>query len=237
MTPHQLHQRSAYFGIIGALISWLGLGLEFFVVLQRALIQGQSFQHALSVFFSFFTNLTNILVAVAFTAISLSNIRIIRNIRNVKDQAHIGRGNFFARPFILGGIAPSIALVGIIYNLVLRQLWHPTGWGRVADELLHVIVPLGFVIYWFLCVPKAELRWRDSLIWALYPIAYLMYALIHGDQSGVYAYPFIDVATIGYGAVMINSVGILIGFLAMAFIFIAFDRRKKAANNVSSKTQ
>lgn len=230
MAQHQTLRQRVYYAVVGAILSWLGLGIELFVTVERSLSRGRSLEHALMVFFSFFTILTNLLVAFAFTAVALQSKGSKGSKGSNKTIAGKDRTapwSLFSRPFILGGIAPSIALVGIVYNLMLRQLWHPTGWGRVADELLHVIVPLGFVIYWFLCVPKAELRWRDCLTWALYPILYLVYALIHGAQSGVYAYPFIDVAAIGYGAVMVNSVGILLGFLIMALFFIAFDRRKE----------
>ena len=218
------HQWNVSYSVVGALVSWLGIGLEFFITVGRVLAQGRHFQDALILFFSFFTILTNILVALAFTAVVLQHVRHSEGIQKA------GVWNFLARPFILGGIAPSIALVGIVYNLVLRQLWHPTGWAQVADELLHVVVPIGFVVYWCLYVPKTGLRWRDALTWAIYPILYLVYALVHGVLSGVYAYPSIDVATLGYAAVLLNSVGILIGFLAMALIFIAFDGRKNAAS-------
>ena len=219
------HQWSVRYSEAGALVSWIGVGLEFFITVERVLAQGRHFQEALVLFFSFFTILTNILVACAFTAV------VLQHVKHSEGLQKTGAWNFLARPFILGGIAPSIALVGIVYNLVLRQLWHPTGWARVADELLHVVVPIGFVIYWCLFVPKTGLRWRDCLTWAIYPILYLVYALVHGALSGVYAYPFIDVATLGYGAVLMNSVGILIGFLAMALTFIAFDRRKSVASS------
>ncbi|MDY7547340.1 Pr6Pr family membrane protein [Glaciimonas sp. CA11.2] len=225
MTRHQWNVR---YSVVGALVSWIGIGLEFFITLGRILSQGRHFQDALILFFSFFTILTNILVACAFTAVALVHGKRTDGIKKSRVW------NFLASPFILGGIAPSIALVGIVYNLVLRQLWHPTGWARVADELLHVVVPIGFVIYWCLYVAKTGLRWRDALTWAIYPILYLVYALVHGALSGVYAYPFIDVTTLGYGAVLINSLGILIGFLVMALIFIAFDRRKAATVSNSS---
>ncbi|KAF3996076.1 Pr6Pr family membrane protein [Glaciimonas immobilis] len=210
---------------IGAVIAWYGLGVELFVTNERMLAQGRPLQDAIISLSAYFTILTNLLVALGFTSAALRSMgdsgQAIPGARNYG-------GGFFARPFVLSGIAPSIALVCIVYNLELRQLSHYTGWARLADELLHVVMPVAFILYWYLLVPKAMLRWRDSLIWAIYPIVYLGYALIRGASSGRYAYPFIDVAKLGYPAVLLNGVGILIGFLAMSLLFIAVDRRKSA---------
>jgi hypothetical protein len=41
---------------------------------------------------------------------------------------------------------------------LLRHLWHPQGWQFIADELLHDVMPLLFLGYWWFCVPKGTLR-------------------------------------------------------------------------------
>ena len=63
----------------------------------------------------------------------------------------------------------SIAVVGLAYSILLRHLWHPEGWQFVADELLHDVMPLLFLAYWWLCVPKGTLRLKHLPLWLIYP--------------------------------------------------------------------
>src|SRR5262249_48590073 len=121
-------------------------------------------------------------------------------------------------------IVVYIFIVGLIYNIILRQLWEPEGWQRVADELLHVIVPVLFTVYWLLFASKGSLNWKHPLSWLIYPAIYLVYALIRGAIEGYYAYPFIDIPKSGYMRVAINSLGILVLFLATGYAIVAIDK-------------
>ena len=53
-------------------------------------------------------------------------------------------------------------------------------------------MPLGFVGYWLIFVPKAKLRWRVVLGWLVYPLAYMIFVLVRGSLVGRYPYPFLD---------------------------------------------
>ena len=63
-------------------------------------------------------------------------------------------------------------------------------------------------------------------LWLVYPLVYFVYALLRGHLLGAYAYPFIDVAMLGYAQVFINAGGILLGFVAVALVLIGIDRRR-----------
>src|SRR3546814_15400988 len=69
----------------------------------------------------------------------------------------------------------DLALVGLAYNLLLRHLWQPEGWQFVADELLHDVVPLLYITYWWLWVPKGTLRLGHIGLWVIYPLVYFAY--------------------------------------------------------------
>ena len=56
-------------------------------------------------------------------------------------------------PVGAGRRAAYIAIVGIIYRLLLRQLWNPQGMQWVADVILHDVIPVGYVLYWLLFAP------------------------------------------------------------------------------------
>jgi hypothetical protein len=108
--------------------------------------------------------------------------------------------------------------------LLLRHLWQPEGWQWLADELLHDVMPLLFALYWWFEVPKGSLRLWHLMVWALYPAVYFAYALWRGSEIGAYAYPFIDVASLGYGQVMLNALGVLAGFWGIGLVVLGLDR-------------
>ncbi len=108
--------------------------------------------------------------------------------------------------------------------LLLRHLWHPEGWQWLADELLHDIMPLLFLGYWWRCVPKGTLRVWHIALWVIYPLLYFAYSLLRGHLLAVYPYPFVDVDKLGYPQVFINAGGLLVGFVVIALLAIGLDR-------------
>ena len=192
---------------IGALIAWVAIILQFTLILQNR-VAGKP--EIIIRFFSFFTILTNIIVAISFTKTLL-----------VK---RIPSNNFWYRSSTKTAVVIYILVVGIIYNLVLRQLWVPVGLQKVADELLHVVIPILYLFYWIVFVSKQDLHWRFAIQWLWYPFFYLVYILVRGAFSDFYPYPFVDVLNNGYQKVFINSVYVLLLFLVLSVIFIGASR-------------
>lgn len=50
------------------------------------------------------------------------------------------------------------------------------------------------------------------LAWCIYPLIYIAYALARGQLLGSYPYHFIDVTSLGYSKVLLNSLGLLAVF-------------------------
>lgn len=195
---------------LAAVLGWVGLSIQMYLIFYGRWSVGASLLGGLVSFFSFFTVLTNTLVAVV-----LSHALTARTSK--------ARG-FFLQPWVSSAIAVSIAVVGLAYNLLLRHLWHPQGWQFLADELLHDVMPLLFLLYWWLCVPKGSLRLRHVGWWVIYPLVYFAYALLRGHLLGLYPYPFINVEKLGYPQVFINAGGILLGFVLIALLVVGLDR-------------
>ena len=193
-----------------AVLGWAGLTIQLYLIFFARLSVGASLLGGLVSFFSYFTVITNTLVAVVLTCA-------------VTDRESKAR-RWFLQPWVSSGIAVSIAVVGLAYSILLRHLWHPQGWQFIADELLHDVMPLLFLAYWWLCVPKGSLRLKHLPLWLIYPLVYFAYALLRGHLLGAYAYPFIDVALLGYPQVFINAGGILLGFVLIALLVIGIDR-------------
>ncbi|UVM26365.1 MULTISPECIES: Pr6Pr family membrane protein [unclassified Pseudomonas] len=193
-----------------AVLGWAGLGIQLYLIFFARLSVGASLLGGLVSFFSYFTVITNTLVAVVLTCA-------------VTDRESAAR-RWFLQPWVSSGIAVSIAVVGLAYSILLRHLWHPQGWQFIADELLHDVMPLLFLAYWWLSVPKGTLRLKHLPLWLIYPLVYFAYALLRGHLLGAYAYPFIDVALLGYPQVFINAGGILLGFVLISSLVIGIDR-------------
>lgn len=197
------------FVAVAALAGWVGLAIQQYLIFYSRWSTGASLLGGLINFFSFFTVLTNTLVVVV-----LSYALVQR------DSA---AKRFFLAPGISSGIAISIVVVSLAYNLLLRHLWQPEGFQFVADELLHDVMPALFFIYWWRCVPKGSLRFKHIGAWVIYPLVYFAYVLLRGHLLGQYQYPFIDVDALGYPQVFVNAGGILAGFIVIALTVLGLD--------------
>ena len=198
-----------------ALAGWMGLAIQQYLIFYSRWSTGASLLGGLVNFFSFFTVLTNTLVVVVLSYAVVD-----------RDSA---AKRFFLAPRVSSAIVVSIVLVSLAYNLLLRHLWQPEGFQFIADELLHDVMPLLFVVYWWRCVPKGVLRFRHIGLWVLYPLVYFAYVLLRGDLLGQYQYPFFDVGTLGYPQVFVNAGGILAGFVLIALAVVGLDTWLKQA--------
>lgn len=203
-------RRPARLVAVAAVLGWTGLSIQLYLILLGRWELDASLLGGLVNFFSFFTVLTNTLVAVVLTW-------------ELNPRQSPAR-RWFLWPSVRSGIAVSIALVSLAYNLLLRHLWQPEGWQFVADELLHDVMPLLYIVYWWLYVPKGSLRLGHIGLWMIYPLVYFAYVLLRGDLLAAYPYPFIDVANLGYPQVFINAGGILAGFVGIALAVVGVDR-------------
>lgn len=198
------------FVAVAAVLGWAGLSIQMYLIFHSRWTLGASLLGGLLSFFSYFTVLSNTLVATVLTCELTTRESAARR--------------WFLQPSVSSGIAVSIAVVGLAYSILLRHLWHPEGWQWLADELMHDVMPLLFLGYWFCCVPKGTLRVRHIALWVIYPLVYFAYSLLRGHLLAVYPYPFIDVDKLGYPQVFINAGGLLLGFVVIALVLIGLDR-------------
>lgn len=182
-----------------ALVAWIGLGVQALATYRQV---GDPLQTAW-VLLRFFTILSNIGVAVVFTMLAT--------------------GRKVAPP-LLGGLVLAILLVGVVYMTLLRGLLDLSGGAQLADTLLHKVTPVLVPLWWLAFAPKRRLLWKHPLRWALFPLAYLPYALIRGKVEGLYAYPFINLDRLGTATVTFNAVAIAGAFLVAGLALVALDR-------------
>lgn len=196
-----------------ALIAWFSIAAQFSISIPVLVAKGMTYGDAVWRMFDYLTILTNVLLAVCCTQLLLK-----------PDSAP---GRFFSRPGVLTALALYIIIVGLGYNLLLRNHAPFTGLHRLSDEGLHTVVPLLFALYWLQFAVKDGLRAKDSLLWLIYPLAYFVMAMVRGGLSGFYPYPFLNVAVLGYQRVMANTVMLLMGFFLIALTLIGIARYKR----------
>ncbi|MDX1476077.1 MAG: Pr6Pr family membrane protein [Saprospiraceae bacterium] len=192
-----------HYARIGAALAWVAVLVQLIVMLDNR-VTGTG--EALIRFFSFFTILTNTLLALYFSS-------------------HLARGarwwlRRLRRPGVMTAITVYISVVGLVYQLILRPLWSPTGVQMITDELLHSVNPLYMIAMWVMFEDKRILRWSMIPLWLIYPLIYLACVLLRGAVANWYPYPFIDVGELGYGQVGINALGMLVLFVVLSALFV-----------------
>lgn len=195
------------FQVLGFCLGWFAVIAQFILMFQN---RQTDISEMIIRFFSFFTILTNILVALYFTAAALK-------LKTIPFKWLVSKGSLTA-------ITAFILIVGLVYQLVLRDVWQPTGLQRIVDELLHTLIPLYVLIYWFFNINKNDLELKPIFRWLLYPVIFMIFILFRGHFSGFYPYPFLNVVDIGYAETLINIVIIFAAALVMLTILILIGK-------------
>jgi hypothetical protein len=191
--------------IIFSVIVWFAVIAQFILMLQNRVAD---IPETVIRFFSFFTILTNTLVACYFTSVSFD----------------FSSAN---KPGVLTAITAYIFMVGIVYQIALRHLWQPAGMQLIVDELLHSMIPLLVIFYWYLYENKKAIRYGQIKSWLIYPLLYLGFTLIRGEFSGFYPYPFIDVSKIGWKQALMNGGCLALIFVVVGCLFILIGKKTK----------
>lgn len=202
---HILNKRSKSKVLCASIVvffTWLA------ILLQLYLTEGSVLN-----FFSYFTILCNFLIALSLTFSTF--------------MSKTSAGIFFSSGSVQTATALYIFIVGLVYNLVLRGLWVLTGWQLVVDNMLHVVSPILYILYWLIFSPKEKLNWKNGIYWTIFPLCYLIYSLIRGAIVNWYPYPFLNVGNIGYEKVFVNVFAMFFLFFIVGLSFIALNNRFK----------
>jgi hypothetical protein len=128
------------------------------------------------------------------------------------------------RALRLAGLV-DIAITGVVYNVALADLRELDGKAAVADQIVHIVVPIVAVAGWLAVGPRGMVAWADVAWAAVVPLAWLVFTFVRGPIVDWYPYPFLDVRDHGYPLVLLNSAVVALLFLALAAGARALDRR------------
>jgi hypothetical protein len=197
-----LSSRARLSAALIAIIALVGLAAQFNAVMDR---QGSAAVTLWSLL-RYFTIIANLLVVAVFAGV-VSGWKPARG------------------PSVLGGVTLMIILVGVVYGLLLNGLLELSGGDAFADLVLHKVVPLLVPIWWLTFAGKGGLNRRDPWLWALLPLIYFGYGLARGAADGVYPYPFMDLAKLGWTQTLVHALAMAVAFLAMGFALVWLDGR------------
>lgn len=201
------NKKSNNISVLLSILCW------FTVILQLVLIiinRQASIVETLIRYFTFFTILSNILVAFVFTAEYLQSNLL----------------KFFAKSNTQVAIAVYIFVVGFVYNTILRFIWQPKGWDKVADELLHLVIPVVYILFWYFKFSKQTINYKSIFGWLLFPMIYIIVVMIRGYFSNYYPYPFLNVSDLGIEKVLYNAIYMTLFFVIVSYFFYQINNFK-----------
>ena len=146
-------------------------------------------------FFSYFTIQSNIIAAVVLFYMVL---------RPANESVAFAR--------IRGAATLYMATTGIVYALLLSG--NPAAVAITlpwVNAVLHQLMPVYMVADWIASPPRHRLGFRESLLFLIYPIVWLVYTLPRGAITGWYPYPFLNPAKAG-GALGVTAYVVAITF-------------------------
>jgi len=181
-----------------ALITWAGLLLQLYLSLRLSLANGKGIISGFIAYTGFFTILTNLFIALVMTVPLLAP----------RSRA----GAWFARQETRGMAVTAIVVVGVVYHVLLRNVWNPQGLQKVADIILHYVVPSASLAFW-IAFPPSRVSWSWPFNWCVYPLVYFVYALVRGSIIDSYPYYFINVPVLGAAAVLRNAAAMSAAFV------------------------
>ena len=191
-----------------ALIAWVVISLRF----VDMLIIGEysSIAETLFVYFGYFTVWANILIALAFTAPLLNPDRKL--------------ADFFMRPAVRAALATYILMVSVVYHMLIVPYWNPQGFTWLTATGLNTVMPILYIVDWLFFAEKRPIFYKHLPYWLIFPAVYGVTSIIRGLLTNVYPYPFLNVAGLGIGDVLLNMFGLVAVFALVGPIFIAVAR-------------
>ncbi|MBW9092542.1 Pr6Pr family membrane protein [Microbacterium jejuense] len=233
----------AWFRIAAATAGFSGVVAGFIVNVDRAARQGQGLGDVLANYFSLFTIVSTLLSIGTLLAAASWTMRRPGSAREPLGIA-----------LAMGAVTGPVLLLGVVYNALLRDLPSPVALGDTAGiaildqyavEVLHVVLPLYFILDLLFAPRRRGLPWWSLAVFVGYPLAWTGYTMIRGERvanpDGTtpwwYPYPFLDPhGAGGYSAAFAYIGAIMAAFLAIGTIIIVIGRyRDRRATRQGSR--
>ena len=229
--------------IAAAVTALSGVVAGFIVNVDRAARQGQDLGAVLANYFSLFTIISSLLSVVMLVAAA------------TWWQRHPGTSPEPLRIALgMAAVAGPVILLGLVFNALLRGLPSEVALGdsagialldSYATDVLHVVMPLYFVLDLLLAPRKRGLPWWSLGVIVGYPLAWTAYTMIRGElvanpdgsTAWWYPYPFLDPhGAGGYGSAL-TYIGAILGafiVLGVGIVMVGRFREKRAGHRAAT---
>jgi hypothetical protein len=199
-----------YFKIFFALVGFSSIVTEIATIAERGRFVPINF-------FSFFTIESNIFAVIM---LIVSAFAVAQQKQSMKLALFRGAAMLY---MLITGIVFALLLSGLDNAALTAVPWD--------NIVLHYIMPVVMLVDWLINKPKYTIRFKQALIWLVYPIVYVAYSLVRGSLVGWYPYPFLNPATKGYTGILLTSIGILGLTLALVWVITRFSSHGKPVTN------
>ena len=202
--------------LLGLACGVAGLGLQFVLSMQGYIANGRDIFGGLGNFFSYYTILTNITLVLIYLSELLPTARL----------------DLFRNPVLRGMMAANIVLVSVFVFLVLRHLYVLDGLFLLADNLLHYLCPLLYILWWISAQRHGMLAWSNLPIMLAPTLVYFLYVMARGVWVQEYPYPILNAIKLGYGQVGLNAAYMTAGLTVLVALTILLDQALSRRWNV-----
>ena len=182
-------------------------------------------------FYVHFTNLSN------FLCIGVMLAGLIQTAKK-KEDSYVTTAPVLKFIGMLG-----ILLTFLVFNIMLAgaEGRDPQANWRVGSLCFHVVLPIMYIADWFLFYERKNCKWYYPIASLAFPVAYVVFILIQAVIMGfdtsilipgtttplIYPYFFVNLETQGVGGVLKWILILLVGFMAMGYIFFGLDKLGK----------
>ncbi|MBQ3494049.1 MAG: Pr6Pr family membrane protein [Clostridia bacterium] len=170
-------------------------------------------------FYVYFTNLSN------YFCMGIMFAELVSNIKKANKRED-GVCDVCPKLKFMGVVYLTITC--LVYNFVLAPVNQLALSLTVHSILLHIVLPVMFVLDWFLFYQRKNINWKYPLITLILPLIYLVFVMVRAWIMGwqgefVYPYFFLDVTKLGIGGLFMWIGILLAAFLAFGFLFYYLD--------------
>ncbi len=121
---------------------------------------------------------------------------------------------------MFGGVLVYIFITMSVFIIFLQPIYHPTGFRAIGSIFAHYITPTLVIWYFFDQKDYYIFRMEHLKLWAIYPIAYLLFVMLLGLITNDYLYPFFQVDIIGFGGMLLVILGLGIYFTSLSIFVV-----------------
>ena len=185
-------------------------------------------------FYVHFTNISN------FLCIGVMLAELIQTIKK-KEDSYVSTTPIFKFIGMLG-----ILLTFLVFNILLAgaEGRDPQLNWRVGSLVFHVILPIMYILDWFLFYERKKCKWYYPLASIGFPLAYVIFIfiqaailnfntsiLIPGSTTPlIYPYFFINLETLGFWGVIKWVMILFVAFVSIGYMFFGLDKLEKKKN-------